>query len=67
MMLYQKMYLHLFNAVTDAIEDMERGNVSGAKLRLIKAQQETEDLFCAETENISGDGEIILDNSQEKC
>lgn len=41
---YQKMYCVLFNAITDALEEMER-NVDTAKERLISAQQQTEELY----------------------
>lgn len=41
---YQKMYCVLFNAITDAIEEMGR-NVDTAKERLILAQQLTEEIY----------------------
>ena len=48
---YQKMYCVLFNAITDAIEEMGR-NVGVAKERLILAQQQTEEIYiCAEERN----------------
>ena len=46
---YQTMYLHLFNAVTDAIESIEQQNYGTAKELLIKAQQDTEELYISET------------------
>ena len=46
---YQTMYLHLFNAVTDAIENIDRQNYGTAKEQLIKAQQETEELYISES------------------
>ena len=46
---YKTMYLRLFNAVTDAIESIDRQNFGTAKEQLIKAQQETEELYISET------------------
>ena len=46
---YQAMYLHLFNAVTDAIESIEQQNFGMAKEQLIHAQQETEEIYISET------------------
>lgn len=43
--LYKKMYLTLFNAITDAIRAMEAEEYERAKRILIKAQQNTETLF----------------------
>lgn len=42
---YQKMYAILFNAMTDAIENMEDANYGTAKEILIQAQQKTEELY----------------------
>ena len=42
---YQKLYTLLFNAVTDALEDLERLNIGAAKARLIAAQQQAEELY----------------------
>lgn len=42
--MYQKMYYHLFNAVTDAIEE---NNIDDVKKILIKAQQETEEIYIS--------------------
>ena len=42
MQLYQKMYLHLFNAVTDALRALENGQTEHARLLLVEAQQQTE-------------------------
>lgn len=49
--MYQKMYCRLFNAVTDALEELERQNYGQAKERLILAQQECEELYLQETED----------------
>ncbi len=43
---YQKMYYMLFNAITDAIEEMGK-NVGAAKELLILAQQQTEELYIS--------------------
>ena len=45
---YQKLYTLLFNAVTDAVEDLRQLNIGAAKERLIAAQQQTEELYIAE-------------------
>lgn len=42
---YKKLYFHLFNAVTDAIEGIQNGDVFSARDILIKAQQETEEMY----------------------
>ena len=44
---YKKMYFHLFNAITDALIDMEKGDPSAAGQRLIRAQQETEEMYIS--------------------
>ena len=45
MMDYEKLYFSLFNAVTDALEDMEQLNFGAAKARLVSAQQQAEELY----------------------
>ena len=42
---YKKMYLHLFNAITDALEQMEKQNYGTAKETLIAAQQQAEEIY----------------------
>ena len=44
MEMYQKMYYHLFNAVTDAMEETD---IEKIKRILIKAQQETEEIYIS--------------------
>ncbi len=44
---YQKMYLLLFNAVTDALEDISACNYGAARERLISAQQQTEEIYIS--------------------
>ena len=46
---YQILYHKLFNACTDALNDMENQNFGQAKDRLISAQQEAEDLYLNQT------------------
>ena len=45
MELYQRMYVLLFNAVTDAIELLQRDDFAAAAETLIMAQKETEELY----------------------
>ena len=42
---YQKMYTTLFNAVTDALQLLEKGNSAGATALLKQAQQSTEEQY----------------------
>ena len=42
---YQKMYTTLFNAITDALEEIQKQNIGLAQDRLITAQQQTEDIY----------------------
>ena len=42
---YQKLYTLLFNAVTDALADLEQLNIGTAKVRLMAAQQQAEELY----------------------
>lgn len=45
MKVYEKMYYHLFNAITDALEALEGRNYGRAEELLKSAQQESEELF----------------------
>ena len=45
--MYQKMYFTLFNAVTDALRLMEKGDSAGAAKVLKRAQQGTEEMYIA--------------------
>ena len=47
MMDYQKMYTTLFNAITDALEQMEKQNFGTAKETLIAAQQQAEEIYMS--------------------
>ena len=42
---YQKMYTILFNAITDAIENIQQRNYGNAEELLVRAQQTTEDIY----------------------
>ena len=42
---YQKMYLTLFNAITDALAQIGNQNYSDAKSTLIAAQQKAEEMY----------------------
>ena len=42
---YKKLYFHLFNAATDAIESITNGDSFAARDILIRAQQETEEMY----------------------
>ena len=42
---YRKMYAVLFNAITRALEQLERRNVTGAEEILRKAQMDTEEIY----------------------
>ena len=42
---YEKMYHLLFNAITDALEQMEKQNLGRAKDLLTSAQQKTEEIY----------------------
>ncbi len=49
---YKKMYLNLFNRITDAIEEIEKMNLGTAKDILIAAQQSAEEEYIGEEEEI---------------
>ena len=42
---YQKMYSTLFNAITDALAQIEKQNYDDAKSALIAAQQKAEEMY----------------------
>ena len=42
---YEKMYHLLFNAITDALEQIEQQNFGSAKELLISAQQQAEEIY----------------------
>ena len=43
--MYQKMYIRLFNAVTDALEEMQQQNFGAARALLVQAQQDCEEIY----------------------
>lgn len=43
--MFKKMYLLLFNRVTEAIKVLEHNDVSSARTILIRAQQDAEELY----------------------
>lgn len=46
-MSYQKMYTLLFNAITDALQDLSAG---AAMVQLAAAQQQAEELYLSDTQ-----------------
>ena len=48
---YQKMYFHLFNAITDALVQLERQNYGLAAERLKAAQVDGENAYLIEEDN----------------
>lgn len=42
---YKKMYYHLFNAITDALKEIEEQDYDGAVQTLIAAQQWSENAY----------------------
>ena len=52
--IYKRMYLRLFNAVTDAVAILEKAGECEARERLILGQRETERMFI-EDENTGVD------------
>ena len=46
---YQKMYLQLFNSITDALEMMEEGKWIAAHELLCSAQTTTEEMYVDES------------------
>ena len=43
--MFKKLYLLLFNRVTDALEALEHGDAALARKILIRAQQDAEELY----------------------
>lgn len=48
--MYQKLYMLLFNAVTDSLEAMAAQNIGQARELLIAAQQRYEEIYMNEEE-----------------
>ncbi len=53
---YEALYKTLFNGMTDAIYQLDRQNLDGARQCLIKAQQDAEELFMSDGEDTPDDG-----------
>ena len=49
-MIWKRMYTLLFNAVTDAVVEMEQQNYGQAKQLLLRGQREAEELFLGSEE-----------------
>ena len=47
---YAKLYHLLFNAITDALEQMNAQNFGSAKEPLVSAQQKAEEIFITATD-----------------
>ncbi len=47
---YEKLYYLLFNAITDALEQMDAQNYGEAKKTLISAQQKAEEIYINSAE-----------------
>ena len=45
---YQKLYTLLFNAITDAVDQIKRQNYGTAKELLIRVQQQAEEIYMEE-------------------
>ena len=43
--MFKRMYLLLFNRITDALAAIERGDAAQARILLIRAQQDVEALY----------------------
>lgn len=54
---YQKMYLTAFNAITDALKELDRLNIGRAKACLREAQCRAEDIFVSQ-DGEDGSGEF---------
>lgn len=56
--MYKKMYFCLFNAITDALGALEKGNIWDAKRLLKEAQCATEEMYIS-AENDEEIGQIV--------
>ena len=55
---YQKMYTLLFNAITDALAQIEKQNYGDAKSTLIAAQQKAEELYLSAEDESGSAGSL---------
>ena len=46
---YKKMYLLIFNSITDSFESLDKGNNENAKEILKSAQKKTEEIYIDDT------------------
>ena len=51
--IYKRMYLRLFNAVTDAVAILEKADERKARERLILGQQEAEQMYIEDESTVS--------------
>lgn len=58
---YSKLYDVPFNAITDALQHIEAKEVEAARVLLIRAQQETENLFIE-----AGDSALLSAHDQKR-
>ena len=58
-MSYQKMYTLLFNAITEALQNLADGAVEQAAVRLAAAQQQAEALYLSDTEEKQGIARLV--------
>lgn len=56
---FEKMYFHLFNAVTDAIEHARAGRSEEVRDRLMKAQQECEEMYVSDDSSTMTAGGVL--------
>ena len=56
---YQKMYFHLFNAITDALEQLEQQNYGLAADRLKAAQIDGENAYLAAEDPVTAEAQMI--------
>lgn len=64
MAVYKKMYLTMFNAVTDAIGKLKDGQTLEAAYLLKQAQLQTEEIYASAPQD--GAGEAPLSETQKK-
>ena len=62
----RKPYFLLFNAITDAVEAMEKQNFGQSRDLLIRAQQAAEELYLEETDTEEESEEETEEDSEEE-
>ena len=63
---YQKMYTTLFNAITDALSQIETQNYGDAKETLISAQQKAEEIYITAENLLKSQAQIKKSYRQKK-